>query len=130
METSKQIKQQAKYLFRLCFVDGYLNEERVRSVMQGLLSSKRRSSLPLAGQLQRLIRLNQLQHTAEVQSAAPLPEALRDEVLTGLVQKYGPDIRTSFTEDHTLIGGMRIRVGSDVYDGSVKAGLTALENSF
>jgi F-type H+-transporting ATPase subunit delta len=130
MEATKQIKRQAKYLFRLCFVDGALNENRVRSVMQGLLSSKRRSSLPLAGQLQRLIRLNQLKHTAEVQSAVPLPEALRQDLLTGLVQKYGPDIRTSFTEDQTLIGGMRIRVGSDVYDGSIKAGLAALENAF
>jgi F0F1-type ATP synthase delta subunit len=29
-----------------------------------------------------------------------------------------------------LIGGMRIRVGSDVYDGSVQSGLAALEKSF
>jgi F0F1-type ATP synthase delta subunit len=29
-----------------------------------------------------------------------------------------------------LIGGVRIQVGSDVYDGSILAGLVALENSF
>ena len=29
-----------------------------------------------------------------------------------------------------LIGGLRIRVGSDVYDGSVRAGLAALEKHF
>jgi len=29
-----------------------------------------------------------------------------------------------------LIGGMRIKVGSDVYDGSVRAGLAELEKSF
>jgi F0F1-type ATP synthase delta subunit len=28
-----------------------------------------------------------------------------------------------------LIGGMRIQVGSDVFDGSVRAGLSALEKS-
>ena len=43
---------------------------------------------------------------------------------------YGPGISTSFAETSALIGGMRIRVGSDVYDGSVKAGLVALEKSF
>jgi F-type H+-transporting ATPase subunit delta len=47
-----------------------------------------------------------------------------------LVRTYGPEISTSFAEDTTLIGGMRIRVGSDVYDGSVKAGLAALQESF
>ena len=36
----------------------------------------------------------------------------------------------SFVENPSLIGGMRVRVGSDVYDGSVKAGLVALEKSF
>ena len=34
---------------------------------------------------------------------------------------------TSFAENPALIGGMRIRVGSDVYDGSVRARLAALE---
>jgi F0F1-type ATP synthase delta subunit len=29
-----------------------------------------------------------------------------------------------------LIGGMRIQVGCDVYDGSVRAALDALEKSF
>jgi F-type H+-transporting ATPase subunit delta len=43
---------------------------------------------------------------------------------------YGPRLVTTFAESPALIGGMRIRVGSDVYDGSVKAGLTALEKSF
>ena len=43
---------------------------------------------------------------------------------------YGPELNTSFADNPALIGGMRISVGSDVYDGSVKAGLAALENSF
>jgi F-type H+-transporting ATPase subunit delta len=29
-----------------------------------------------------------------------------------------------------LIGGMRIQVSSDVYDGSVRAGLESLQKSF
>ena len=43
---------------------------------------------------------------------------------------YGPGISTSFAHNPALIGGMRIHVGSDVYDGSVRAGLDALEKSF
>jgi F-type H+-transporting ATPase subunit delta len=51
-------------------------------------------------------------------------------VRASLVRLYGPDLSTSFAERPALIGGMRIRVGSDVYDGSIKAGLVALEKAF
>ena len=130
MKTAKEINREAKHLFRLCFVDGSLDEDRVRSVLHGILGSKRRGSLPLAGQFQRLVSLNQLQHTARVESATPLPPEMRANVQASLVRTYGPNLDTSFIEDPTLVGGMRIRVGSDVYDGSVKAGLAALERSF
>jgi F-type H+-transporting ATPase subunit delta len=130
MKRIKEIKRDAKHLFRLCFVDGSLDEARVRSVLQGILRSKRRESLPLAGQFQRLVSLDRLRNTAKIESATPLPTDLRADVQESLVRTYGPEISTSFAEDTTLIGGMRIRVGSDVYDGSVKAGLAALQESF
>jgi F-type H+-transporting ATPase subunit delta len=130
MKTDKEIKREAKHLFRLCLVNGSLDEDRVRSVLHGILGSKRRGSLPLAGQFQRLVSLDQLQRTARIESAAPLPPDLRENVEASLARTYGADVITLFSEDPALIGGMRISVGSDVYDGSVKAGLAALENSF
>lgn len=130
MESTREIKREAKYLFRLCFVNGTLDEDRVRSVLKGILGSKRRGSLPLAGQFQRLVSLDRQKHTAKVESAVSLPPDLRENVKTNLARAYGPQIDTSFADNPTLIGGMRIRVGSDLYDGSVKAELAALENSF
>ena len=130
MKSTKEIKRQAKHLFRLCFVNGSLDEDRVRSVLQGILGSKRRGSLPLASQFQRLVSLDRLRHTAKVESAVPLSPDLQANVKASLVRAYGPELSTSFAENPALIGGMRIRVGSDVYDGSIKAGLAALENSF
>jgi F-type H+-transporting ATPase subunit delta len=55
---------------------------------------------------------------------------LRASVQAGLARVHGPGLSTSFAEDSALIGGMRIRVGSDVYDGSVQGRLAALEQSF
>jgi F-type H+-transporting ATPase subunit delta len=130
MKSTKEIKREAKHLFRLCFVNGSLDEDRVRSVLQGILGSKRRGSLPLAGQFQRLVSLDRLSHTAKVESAVPLSPDLQANVQASLVRGYGPELNTSFADNPALIGGMRIRVGSDVYDGSVKGGLDALENSF
>ena len=47
-----------------------------------------------------------------------------------LARRYGRAMATTYVVDPTLIAGMRLKVGSDVYDGSVKGGLAALEARF
>jgi len=59
-----------------------------------------------------------------------LPADLQANVLSNLERVYGQGMSTSFAHNPALIGGMRIKVGSDVYDGSVRAGLAALEKNF
>lgn len=130
MNKMKQVRRSAKHLFRRCHANGSLDEDLVRRVLQQVLASKRRGYLALANEFERLVRLEETQHTAEVESATPLSSELRAHVEASLAQTYGPYLNTSFSENASLIGGMRIKVGSDVYDGSVKAGLAALEKSF
>jgi F-type H+-transporting ATPase subunit delta len=62
-----------------------------------------------------------------IESAAGLTDDVRRDVQAGLERTYGQGLETSFAVNPGLIGGMRIRVGSDVYDGSVRARLAALE---
>jgi F-type H+-transporting ATPase subunit delta len=130
MKTIKQVRREAKHLFRLSLVNGSLNEGRVRQVLQRILGSKRRGHLALANQFERLVKLERSRHSAEVESATPLTPDLRANVQASLVRLYGLELDTTFSENPSLIGGMRIKVGSDVYDGSVKAGLAALEKRF
>jgi len=130
MRTTKQVRRDAKHLFRLCLVNGSLDEDRVRQVLKRVLESKRRWCLSLAAYFGRLVKLERSRQTATVESAMPLPDDLQASVQSGLVRVYGPRIVTSFAHSPALIGGMRIKVGSDVYDGSVKAALTTLEKSF
>jgi len=130
MKTIKQIRREARHLFRLCRTNGSLDENRVRGVVESVLDSKRRGHLALANEFERLVKLEQLEHTARVESAVRLSPDLQAKVEASLARLYGPGMHTSFTETPSLIGGMRIRVGSDVYDGSVRAGLLALEKSF
>lgn len=127
MKGSRRTKRAARQLFRLCVVDGVLNEERVRVVARQLASSGRRGALPILAAFHRLVRLDRQRHVALVESAAPLADALRTTVEAGLVRKYGADLTTTFEQAPALIAGMRIKVGSDVYDGSVRARLAALE---
>jgi len=130
MKTSKQIKREAKRLFRFCLVNGLLDEARTGQVVQGIIDAKRRGGLALLSHFQRLVKLDSARHRAQVESAIPLPEDLRLSVQTGLARTHGPGINASFLQNPELIGGMRIKVGSDVYDGSVRARLAELEKKF
>jgi F-type H+-transporting ATPase subunit delta len=74
-----------------------------------------------------MVRLTRDRHHAIVESATALPDDLRAEVQANLTKLYGTALETSFTENPALIAGMRVRVGSDVYDGSVRARLAAID---
>jgi F-type H+-transporting ATPase subunit delta len=130
MKTRKQAEREAKQLFRFCLLNGSLDEGRVRRVIERVIESKRRGYRVLLSHFHRLLRLDRDRHLAEVASAAQLPADLRASVEAGLRRTYGPRINIQFTHLPSLIGGMRIRVGSDVYDGSVRSELAALKRSF
>ncbi len=130
MKTTRQIKRGAKRLFRLCLVNGMLDEGRTRQVVQRIIDDKRRGGVALLSRFQRLVKLDCARHTAKVESAMPLPADLRERIQAGLARTYGPGISASFAHNPGLIGGMRIKVGSDVYDGTVRARLAALEKGF
>ena len=127
MKTTKQITREARRLFRLCLVNGALDETRVRQAVQGVLQSKRRGGRTILSRFLRLVKLDRARHTAYIESATLLPADVQASVLAGLTRVYGPGVGSSVSQNAALIGGMRIRVANDVYDGSVKAALTALE---
>jgi len=116
-------------LYLLCLVNGVLDEARARTVVDHVVRAKRRGALAILSHFERLVRLDRDRHSATVVSAVPLPDDLRDAVEAHVVRTYGNDIRTSFAQDPALIGGLRLTVGSDVYDGSLRARLAAIEAS-
>jgi len=122
--------REARELFRLCLVNGSMDEGRARQVVEQALEGKRRGYLALLARFNRLVKLDRARHTAEVDSAVPLPADLQASVQAGLQSVYGPRINILFAQRPALIGGMRIKVGSDVYDSSVRSRLAALEKSF
>jgi len=130
MKGSKQVLREAKQLFRCCLVDGRLNEPRVRQAVQKVLQVKPRSYLQLLAQFKRLVKLDLERRDAHVESATVLAPDLEATVRSTLARTYGDGLSITFTHNPALIGGMRVKVGSDVYDGSIRARLAALEESF
>ena len=130
MNINKRAKREAKQLFRLCLVNSLLDEDRVRQVVQRVLAAGHRDCWAILSHFGRLVKLDLAQHTATIESATLLPLDLQAAIEAGLTRRYGPGLTTAFAHRPALIGGMRIQVGSDVYDGSVRAGLAAMERGF
>ena len=130
MKTAKQAQRDAGQLFRLCLVNGSIDEDRTRRVVQQLVDAARPGTLPVLSRFHRLVRLDREKRSARVTSAVPLPPDIRALLEAGILRVYGPGIVTSFAEDPTLLAGVRLTVGSDVYDGTVRGGLAALEARF
>jgi F-type H+-transporting ATPase subunit delta len=61
-----------------------------------------------------------------VKSAVPLTEAERQDLHTRLTDRFGPDLELQFDVDPSLIGGIYVRVGDQVIDGSIAGKLSAL----
>ena len=130
MKTKRQAQQEARRLFRLCLVEGSLDESLVRAVVQQIIDAGRPGSLNLLTRFQRLVRLDRTAHGATVESVTPLPSDVRASIEADLARIYGRGVDTRYTANPTLLGGVRITVGSDVYDSSIHGRLAALEERF
>lgn len=62
----------------------------------------------------------------EVSSARPLSEARKRDLEAALSKVAGRAVRCQFKADPTLLGGVVARIGSTVYDGSVRTQLERL----
>ena len=130
MRTTRRARRDARRLFRACLDGGLLDEGRARQVAHRVAKAGRRGSLAVLSHFRRLVSLDGAAHHAVVESATALPPDLRAGVEADVARMYGPGVSTSFAENPALIAGMRVKVGSDVYDGSVRGALAALGERF
>ena len=130
MKITKQARRDAKELFRSCQVNGLLDENRVRQAVAQVIARKPRGYVAILSHFQRLVKLDLARRTARVESAVPLAPALQASLQANLARRYGAGLQFVFALNPSLIGGVRIQVGSDVYEGSLRGRLAALEQSF
>ncbi|MDF1853324.1 MAG: ATP synthase F1 subunit delta [Verrucomicrobiales bacterium] len=130
MKSGKEATRVAKKLFAASFVADKLDPETVQKVVRKLIESKPRGYLQVINAYWRLVRLEQENNRAVIESAVVLDAATQEDVVADLQKKYGDQITPEFALDADLIGGMKIRVGSDVWDGSVKHRIERLSEKF
>ena len=129
MKISKQARRDAKSLFQTCKVNGLLEDNRARQAVSAVIAQKPRGYVAILHHFQRLVKLDLDRRTARMENAVETPPELMNSIRANLERRYGSGLNISFGINPGLIGGLRIKVGSDVYDGSVKARLEALKSS-
>ncbi|HEY5812897.1 MAG TPA: F0F1 ATP synthase subunit delta [Terrimicrobiaceae bacterium] len=126
MKISRGARRSARELFRFSLVDGRLDASRVAGISDRLLAEKPRGYLGILKELSRLVRLELDRRHAVIESAMALEEKSATDLANTLKQNFGNDITVEFRTNPTLLGGLRIKLGSDVWDGSISSRLASL----
>jgi F-type H+-transporting ATPase subunit delta len=127
MKINKETRQLSKELLRASFTDGQLDSGRVSSLLKSLIEKKPRRYIQVLEAYKRLLRLEVEKRTATIETATELSPDSGQQIVDNLKRKYGNDLATRFVVNPELLGGMRIRVGSDVWDSSVRNRLQRLQ---
>ncbi len=128
MKVTKDAARSARQLLRLSHKDGILDHDRIKEITTKVSEAKPRGYLAILQEFGRLVRLDVEQRQAIIETATELGAQAGNAVIEDLRRKYGSTLTAEFKINPDLLGGMRVKVGSDVWDGSVKARLTELKN--
>jgi len=136
---------QSSDLLREVFSNPTINYDQKRSVLEEMIRrTKVRTAtanfLRILVKNQRLTELSEINKkfaqvldersgvvAAEVTTARPVSEDIQRALEQRLTSITGKKVRFSFATDESIIGGMITRIGSTVYDGSVRNQLHQIE---
>lgn len=120
----------ARRLFRACSVDGRLNEAQLADVIRGISADKPRGYRGVLLALKRLVQLELGRRRVVVESSQELDPIARERIAANLRSQHGDQLSFEFRVDPAHLGGLRVRVGDDVWDGTVKGRLDRLAQAF
>ena len=127
MKINKEIRQRSRELLRESFTDGQLDRGKIAAGVDSLVAEKPRQFLAVLEHYKRLLRLEVEKRHARIESATQLSPEVSSKVASNLKSKYGNDLTTEFVVNPELLGGIRVRVGSNVWDGTVRNRLQRLQ---
>ena len=99
-----------------------------QNFLRTVIENGRLAALPeVASQFRALVNQQAGTYDATVQSAFPLDESILSELTSALEKRFARKLKLSVVTDASLIGGIRVVVGDEVLDTSVKARLEQMK---
>jgi F-type H+-transporting ATPase subunit delta len=129
MKIRKEALRAARLLLKASMPGGRVDEGKVREYTARILKEKPRQYVQILEALHRMLRLELEKRHANIESFEELDEATRTQVLAGLAGNFGDGLTSEFKVNHDLIGGMRVKVGSTIWDGSVRERINSLRQA-
>jgi F-type H+-transporting ATPase subunit delta len=103
-------------------------DPKVSNLLQAVIENGRLNALPeIAAQFTALVNARSGSSDATVYSAFPIDDAALADVVTSLEKRFGRKLKARVEIDAELIGGIRVVVGDEVLDTSVKARLEQMK---
>lgn len=127
MKTQKEARKLSREMFRHSFTSSKLDEEKITEMVQSVIAKKPRHYVDVLKDYQHLLHLEMEKRHAVIESATPLNRSVGDQIVANLRARYGEDLMTEFRTNPELLGGLRVKIGNDVWDGSVKSRLNQLQ---
>ena len=126
MAVDKQTKLLAKQLFKLSVVNGVVSPEQVTGVLGWVEKTSPRRPVALLKAYHHRIAIELAKSRAEVEHAGPVTDAALKSIEAAMTKKYARPVTSTAKANPKLLAGLRIRVGSDVYESSVAGQLASL----
>jgi F-type H+-transporting ATPase subunit delta len=127
MQIPKEARRMARELFEAALDDsGRPDSTKALSIADLVIKSAPRHALQILKEYTRLIRLETGKHHAIIESSAAIDDSTRSAILKSLQRRDGGEVSLEIKVDPSLIGGSRIRLGSEVWDATVASRLNAL----
>jgi len=127
MQIPKEARRKARKLFD-AVLDGSGRPDAAKTLSGAdlLVKSAPRHALQILKEFARLVRLESAKHHALIESAVEIDASSREAIVASLRKLDGGEVTVETRVDPSLIGGSRIRLGSEVWDASVRSRLAAL----
>ncbi len=126
MKIDKRTRSLARKLFRSSFVHGQINEDRIRAIASAIATKKPRYYLGILKEIEKLVRSEIQKFSLHIESSMPLGETRLRDIQSKVQSRFPASRSVSYGHNPVLIGGIRIKLGSNVWDGSIAARLEKL----
>ncbi len=129
MRADKKTKALAKQLFKLSLVNGAVSAEQVTGVLGYIEKNVPRHTLAVLQLYHRAIATELAKSSAVVEHAGPIGDGTLKAIESAMTKKYSRPVTATAKPNPKLLAGLRVRIGSDVYESTVAGQLAALSSA-